>query len=61
VTFTPSRRFAIATVSLSFIVIFFYVGAPHVPYVIIHGALLRKRLVLAGCTWVCSGVTMLYV
>ncbi len=23
--------------------------------------LIRKRLVLAGCTWVCSGVTMLYV
>ena len=40
VIFTPSRRFALSTVSLTIILTFFYVGAPHVPYVIIHGALL---------------------
>ncbi len=34
------RSFAFSAVALSIIVAFFYIGAPHVPYVIIHGALL---------------------
>ncbi len=37
---TPGRRLALAAVGLTVIVVFFYRAAPHVPYVIIHGALL---------------------
>lgn len=34
------QRFWMASVALAAILLFFYRGAPHVPYVIIHGALL---------------------
>lgn len=34
------RRFVMAAFALTGILLFFYLGAPHVPYVIIHGALL---------------------
>ncbi len=37
---TPRRRFLMAASALAVILVFFYFGAPHVPYVIIHGALL---------------------
>ncbi|GAC1359627.1 MAG: acyltransferase [Acidobacteriaceae bacterium] len=40
VTLTPSRRLLLCASSLLVILTFFYLGAPHVPYVIIHGALL---------------------
>lgn len=34
------QRFTMASIALAGILLFFYRGAPHVPYVIIHGALL---------------------
>ena len=34
------KRFAMSACALAAILLFFYLGAPHVPYVIIHGALL---------------------
>ena len=37
---TPGRRLALSAIGLTAIVVFFYRAAPHVPYVIIHGALL---------------------
>ena len=37
---TPARRLAMAAIALLAILTFFYRGAPHVPYIIIHGALL---------------------
>ena len=40
VPLTPKRRFAMAAGALTVITGFFYLGAPHVPYVIVHGALL---------------------
>ncbi len=40
VNLTPWRRFLLSALGLTVILTFFYVGAPHVPYVIIHGALL---------------------
>ncbi len=37
---TPERRLALCAIGLTVILVFFYRAAPHVPYVIIHGALL---------------------
>ena len=37
---TPRQRSVMAAIAITAILLFFYRGAPHVPYVIIHGALL---------------------
>ncbi len=46
------QRFVLCAASLTVILTFFYLGAPHVPYVIIHGALLLPFfcLLLLGLT-----------
>ena len=46
VALTPPRRFTMCAVALVVILSFFYLGAPHVPYVIIHGALLLPMFCL---------------
>ena len=40
ITLTARRRLLLSAVALTAILTFFYLGAPHVPYVIVHGALL---------------------
>jgi peptidoglycan/LPS O-acetylase OafA/YrhL len=40
ITLDTRKRLLMSAVALTAILLFFYLGAPHVPYVIIHGALL---------------------